>query len=397
MILKTSTRPLWLLIPLLLAGTSGGAIAQEEREIASVLPAASADMLLGEWRKVERREEILGRMGLSDGDMVADVGAGLGWYSLEIAKRVGPHGTVFAVDIQEGMLDRLRERMETNKIRNIHPVLGQERDPLLPPGKMDWVLLVDAYHEFSEPEAMLAGLKASLAPGGRVALLEYRSEQRLEDVLPFPRTPELEKHFMSVKDVMQEWTRAGFELEERAEFLPSQHVFIFKAAGDKTPSSWQGGQSIRHLQVGATPNVTAFGPDLYFAGQIAADDIARFAEMGVSTIINLRMQGEMNSLGFAEADLVEAAGMKYVHVPMGRTLPGQEQLDEVLDLITRATAGDGKVVVHCKSANRVGGVWTAFRCERIGLSLEESLAEGRRIGLKSQGLEQELKQRYGQR
>jgi uncharacterized protein (TIGR01244 family) len=394
---KKSALSLWILLPLFLVGRSPAAVAQDEREIASVLPAASADFLLGEWRKVERREELLSRMGLADGDLVADVGAGLGWYSLEAAKRVGPRGTVFAVDIQEGMLDRLRQRMDEAQIRNIHPVLSTETSPLLPPGKMDWVLLVDAYHEFSKPTEMLAGIKASLAPGGRVALLEYRSEQRLEDVLPFPRTAELEKHFMSVKDVMREWTAAGFELEERAEFLPTQHVFIFKAAGDTTAGTWRGGQSIKAEQIGTTPNVSSFGGDLYFAGQVAAEDIEQFKKLGVTTIVNLRTQGEMDNLGFDEAGLAEAAGMKYVHVPMGAELPAQEQLDQVLDIITRATAGDGKVLVHCAGASRVGGVWTAFRCERHGLSVEESLAEGQRIGMHSRGLEQQLKARYGPR
>lgn len=353
-------------------------------------------MLLGSWRKVERREELLDRMGLEDGDVIADVGAGLGWYSLELAKRIAPHGTVFAVDIQQGMLDRLQERMLEEKIRNVHPVLGGELDPMLPQGKMDWVVLVDAYHEFSKPQPMLASIKKSLAPGGRVALLEYRAEQRLEDILPFPRTPELEKHFMTIKDVMSEWTAAGFELEERAEFLPSQHVFIFKAKGDKVASSWQGGESIRPVRMLSTPNVHTFGDDIYFAGQLAENDIENLTNMGVTTVVNIRRQGEVDGLGFDEAKLLTEAGISYIHVPMGGEFPADAELAKILDAITVGTKGDGGVMVHCASANRVGGVWAAFRCERHGMALNEALAEAKTIGLRSAGLEAELKARFGQ-
>ncbi len=287
--------------------------------------------------------------------------------------------------------------MDTEGVHNIHPVLGEEGDPLLAPGKMDWVLMVDAYHEFSQPEAMLARVKDSLAPGGRVALLEYRAEQRLEDILPWPRTPELEKHFMNITDVMQEWTKAGFELEERAEFLPSQHVFIFKASGDTVASSWRGGRSIQARKVGSTPNLSAFGANVYFAGQPTADDIFAFEELGVTTVVNLRTEGEMNTLSFEEVELVEDAGMAYVHVPMRSELPSQDQLDRVLDIITRATVGDGKVLVHCAGAGRVGAVWAAFRHGRHGLPVAESLAEGTQIGMGNMDMERQLKSRYGER
>ena len=372
--------------------TSVDAVAQRTRETATVCPAANADCLLAEWRRVERREELLQRMGISDGDIVADVGAGLGWYSLEVAKRVQPHGVVFAVDIQEEMLERLRERMKQEEIRNIYPVLGRLDDPLLPTGKIDWILLVDAYHEFSEPEEMLQRMKESLAPGGRVALLEFRAEQQMEGLLPFQMSPELRKHFMNIEDVMSEWTAAGFELEERGEFLPTQHVFVFKVAGDPVAGTWRGGQSIEGLSVGETRNVSSFGGDLLFAGQPTQEDFGRFREMEVATVINLRTEEEMGSLGFDEGKLVTDAGMKYVQAPM-RSLPAQEQIDQVLDLMTQATAGDGKVLVHCASANRVGALWTEFRHARHGLPFEEALAEGRQIGLRSQALVTELRAR----
>ena len=150
---------------------------QRDRTPARMLPAERADILLLPRREAtERPDIVMGAMDLQDGDLVADVGAGLGYYSLKLAERIAPHGVVLALDIQQGMLDQLVERMREANISNIYPLLGGEKDTNLPPGKIDWVLLVDAYHEFSEPEAMLASIRASLAPDGRVALVEYRAE-----------------------------------------------------------------------------------------------------------------------------------------------------------------------------------------------------------------------------
>lgn len=202
----------------------------QERKPARPLPAERADILLTEGReKFERPDEIVARMKLRDGDLVADIGAGLGYYSLRLARQVGPHGAVFAVDIQQGMLDRLSARMKEAGIGNIYPILGAEDDPMLPPGKIDWVMLVDTYHEFSRPGVMLEKILKCLAPGGRVALVEYRAEKMPEDFpIKLPRD-----HQMSAIDVLREWLAAGFELIEYHDFLPAQHFFIFRKAEGK--------------------------------------------------------------------------------------------------------------------------------------------------------------------
>jgi ubiquinone/menaquinone biosynthesis C-methylase UbiE len=165
-------------------------------------------------------------MKLQSGQLVADLGAGVGWYSLRIAKRVAPSGAVFAVDVQQGMLDQLQARMKEAGVRNIYPVLGGEADPMLPEGKMDWILLVDVYHELAQPQAMLAKIRQALAPEGKVALVEYRAEQ---DPATLPvRIPR--DHQMTIAEVLREWLPAGFELVEFHEFLPAQHYFIFRKA-----------------------------------------------------------------------------------------------------------------------------------------------------------------------
>ncbi len=199
--------------------------APQKRKPARPLPAERAAILLSEFReKYERPEEIIDRMNLKDGDLVADLGAGLGYYSLRLARRVGPRGAVFAVDIQQGMLDQLQGRMKEANMRNIYPVLGDVADPKLPPGKMDWILLVDAYHEFAQPELMLEKIREALAPDGRVAMIEYRAEQDPKEFpLQIPRD-----HKMSAIEVLSEWLPAGFELVEYHSFLPLQHYFVFR-------------------------------------------------------------------------------------------------------------------------------------------------------------------------
>jgi len=172
---------------------------------------------------LEEPFKTLNSMGLQDGDLVSDIGCGNGFYSLQVAERIAPHGSVCAVDVQQGMLDLMVARRDEGGVKNIYRILGAYDDPHLPPGKMDWILLVDAYHEFSDPGPMLARMKESLAPAGRVALLEYWAEQDPASIpFPIPRD-----HKMIIDEVMREWEAAGFELVIRAEFLPAQHLFVF--------------------------------------------------------------------------------------------------------------------------------------------------------------------------
>jgi len=198
--------------------------AKAKRKPATPLPAAMSQLLLSKKRdEFERADLVLDTLKLKDGDVVADIGAGVGYYSLRIAKRVAPHGKVLAVDIQQAMLDKLVIRMKSHGVDSIVPILGKEDDPLLPAGLIDWVLLVDAYHEFGQPEAMLRHIRDCLSPKGKVAMLEYRGEEELGTVKWIPRD-----HRMSIPQVMEEWTAGGFELVVRHDFLPAQHLFIFK-------------------------------------------------------------------------------------------------------------------------------------------------------------------------
>jgi SAM-dependent methyltransferase len=184
-----------------------------------------------EWltRKTREREEACSKLvealQLKPGQIVCDLGCGNGFYTLEMAPHIGPHGIVWAVDIQPEMLEMLQERAEKRGITNVKPVLGTEVDPKLPDGEIDLLLLVDVYHEFSNPEEMLREMRESLTPNGRVALVEYREED--------PDVPIKPLHKMSQQQVLKEYRANGFKLVGQFDELPWQHVFFF--ARDDSP------------------------------------------------------------------------------------------------------------------------------------------------------------------
>ncbi len=202
------------------------AVAQEVdpvtgRHIAPVMGLGGAEWLDREERaKEEQPQKALAALELHPGMFVADVGAGTGFYSIRIAKRIAPTGIVYANDIQAGMLDRLRENASTQGISNIRTVLGTASDARLPTGKLDLVILVDVYHEFSQPQRMLDSIRAALKPGGRLVLLEYRKED--------PNVPILPEHKMSVSEVKAEVVPEGYRFEKVVDTMPWQHIIFFQ-------------------------------------------------------------------------------------------------------------------------------------------------------------------------
>lgn len=195
-----------------------------ERKPANVMTFHGAAWLEREDREAEQRPaEVMRAMGLKGGEVVVDLGCGTGWFARRLAKVVGPGGKVYAVDIQPEMLELLRGYLAKEEITNVEPVLGTDTDTRLDPGSVDWILMVDVYHEFQQPKAMLEAIRRSLKPKGRVALVEYRLEGTSAAHI---RT----EHRMSVDQVMAEWPPAGFRLVKKHEFLATQHLFIFEAA-----------------------------------------------------------------------------------------------------------------------------------------------------------------------
>jgi len=191
------------------------------RHIAGVMSAAGSDWLdRPEREEEEHPDQALQAIGIRRGMIVADIGAGSGVMTFKMAKLVGTPGKVYAEDIQPAMLDILRERAEHDKITNVQTVLGTASDPKLPAAAIDLILLVDVYHEFSQPQAMLDRMREALKPGGRLVLLEYRKED--------PTVPILPDHKMSVSEVKAEVEPEGFQFDQVIEVLPRQHIIIFR-------------------------------------------------------------------------------------------------------------------------------------------------------------------------
>jgi ubiquinone/menaquinone biosynthesis C-methylase UbiE len=225
-----SSRRIAVLAVLLLLGAAGLALAParvgDERRPAPVMGAGGADWLERPGRDEEQKpDEIIRTMALKKGDVVADLGAGTGYFTRRLARAVASSGVVYAVDIQPEMLSLLKDNMAKAGVRNVVPVLGEVDDPKLPRASLDWVLLVDVYHELQQPKATLAKVREALKPGGRVALVEYRLEG-------LTALHVREEHRMSTKQVLSEWEPAGFRLVKLYEFLPVQHFFVF----ERTPN-----------------------------------------------------------------------------------------------------------------------------------------------------------------
>jgi ubiquinone/menaquinone biosynthesis C-methylase UbiE len=191
------------------------------RQIAGVMSAAGSGWLdRPEREEEEQPDKALQAIGFHRGMVVADVGAGSGFMSFKMSKLIGPSGKVYAVDIQPEMLEILNKRARENKIANVETILGTDRDPKLPAGSIDLILLVDVYHEFSHPQAMLDRMREALKPNGRLVLLEYRKED--------PSIPIRPEHKMSVSEVKAELEPEGFQFDQTIEVLPRQHILIFR-------------------------------------------------------------------------------------------------------------------------------------------------------------------------
>lgn len=195
------------------------------RPIAETMSYLGADWLFRPTREQEEQpERMLDALKIAPGSTVADVGAGAGYTSLRLARRVGREGTVLATDIQPQMLRLLTANARATGMTNIRPIRATQTDPRLPEGQVDLALMVDVYHECSNPEAVLKGLHIALKPGGRLVLVEYRAED--------PDVPIKPEHKMTLAQVRKEVEPQGFRFVDSLEFLPWQHIIIFEKPPD---------------------------------------------------------------------------------------------------------------------------------------------------------------------
>lgn len=196
------------------------------REIAHVMGHEGADWLERPEREEEEKPDVVVEaLKLKPGDAVADIGAGTGYFTRRLARKIGPGGKVFAVDIQPEMLALLTNKMAELKIGNVQPVLGKIDDPNLAANSTDLALMVDVYHEFSHPHEMMQAMVRALKPGGRVVFVEYRAED--------PTVPIKRVHKMAEAQVRKEMTAHHLVWVETIATLPRQHIIVFRKSAQK--------------------------------------------------------------------------------------------------------------------------------------------------------------------
>lgn len=189
------------------------------RQIAQVMSHYGIDWLEREEREREENTSLLLKNLAVKPDMViADIGAGSGYHSALLSKMVGT-GKVFAVDVEPEMITYLNERIKQEKLSRIVPVLSTEQKLSLPENSIDMILLVDVYHEFSYPYEMALSMRAALKSGGKLVLVEFRSED--------PTVPIKTIHKMSEAQAIKEFKAAGFRFDKNIDNLPWQHCLVF--------------------------------------------------------------------------------------------------------------------------------------------------------------------------
>src|SRR5688572_33350334 len=192
----------------------------QQRRPAPVMGAAGADWLTRAERiREEDPDRMLASLEIKKGAVVADIGAGVGYHTWRLAEIVGPTGKVIAEDIQADMIRMLAKNIEDRQLANVQIVLGTPTNPRLPENAVDLVLMVDVYHEFSDPAAMMTQIRKSLKPDGRLVLVEFRQED--------PNVPIQPLHKMSLQQVRSELEPMGFKFDKVLNFLPWQHIIFF--------------------------------------------------------------------------------------------------------------------------------------------------------------------------
>lgn len=190
------------------------------RQIAQVMSHYGIDWLERKEREMEENtSQLLKNLSVKPGMLIADIGAGSGYHSVLLSKMVGT-GKVFAVDVEPEMIGYLNERIKQEKISRIVPVLSTEQKVSLPENTVDMMLLVDVYHEFSYPYEMALSMRSALKPGGKLVLVEFRSEDKTVPIKTI--------HKMSEAQAIKEFKAAGFTFEKNIDNLPWQHCLVFR-------------------------------------------------------------------------------------------------------------------------------------------------------------------------
>jgi SAM-dependent methyltransferase len=195
--------------------------AAQQQQHTRLFPPEHLGLLEGPDRDVwQRPDQIMDELRIAEGSVVADLGAGSGWFTIRLARRVGPNGLVIAEDIQRQMIEAIARRVDRENLRNVKTHLGTATDPRLPPGALDAALIVDAYYEMDEPVELLRNLARSLKPTGRVGIVNFTRNG-------FGPGPPMEER-VDPERVIRDAESAGLKLVARPDFLPFQYLLVFE-------------------------------------------------------------------------------------------------------------------------------------------------------------------------
>ena len=197
-----------------------GGQAQQQGGIHRLFPPSDLGLLDAPDRDLwQRPDQIMDALGIADASVVADIGAGSGWFTTRLARRVGPQGLVYAEDVQKEMMAAISRRVGREGFNNVKPVLGSKNDPRLPAASLDAALMVDAYHEVEDRVSMLSNLAKALKPQGRLGIVDFR----LDGTGP---GPDIEER-VSPDVVVNDAKKAGLRLIRQEPFLQYQYFLIF--------------------------------------------------------------------------------------------------------------------------------------------------------------------------
>ncbi len=171
-------------------------------------------------------EQVLDALHLSEGSVVADIGAGGGYFTEKLSRRVGVGGHIYATDVQAVMIRKLEKRVRTRGLANVSVIRGEFHDPKLPAGKCDWLFLSSVYKEIDQRVAYMKTARQALKRRGRVAIIEYRMDTKE------PGPPR--KYRLPEPQVKAEMEAAGFRLVERFDFLPREYFLVFERSDSES-------------------------------------------------------------------------------------------------------------------------------------------------------------------
>jgi SAM-dependent methyltransferase len=223
----------FLAVVCLSAAAAGIVALQAQQRHGRLFPPQDLGVLEGPDRDAwQKPEQVMDALGIADGAVVADLGAGGGWFTVRLARRVGPNGLVYAEDIQRQMIEAIERRVQREGLDNVRTILGTPVDPRLPEGQIDAVLIVEAYHEMEQPVLLLRNVRKALKPKGRLGIVEFKPGGGG----PGPDANER----VAPEQIIESARAAGLELVSRETFLRFQNLLVFSPGAAASSETTKG-------------------------------------------------------------------------------------------------------------------------------------------------------------